>query len=80
MSVIDQDGNKIQDGDWVGFCINGMIRGNVAMVAEGGIAMPQGGKSPAFINVVVQIPCIQGTQRLPAVSKIIGPYQEVSGG
>jgi hypothetical protein len=79
--IIDQDGNKIQDGDWIGFCINGLIRGNVAMVAEGGIVVP-GSQQPssAFVNVIVQIPCIPGTSRLPAVSKIAGPHQEVNGG
>jgi hypothetical protein len=77
MSVTDQDGNKIQDGDWIGFCINGLIRGNVAMVSEGGIALPNNQTSPAFINVVVQIPCGPGN-RLPNVSKIFGPHQEVS--
>ena len=79
MAVIDQDGNKLSDGDWVAFCINGMIRGNVAMIAEGGIAMPGGGVSPAFINVIVQIPCAQGN-RLPNLSKIYGPHQETPNG
>lgn len=76
MAIQDQDGNKITDGDWIGFCINGLIRGNVVMCSEGGIALPGSQQtSPAFVNVIVQIPCIPGTSRLGSVSKIAGPYQ-----
>lgn len=78
MAIKDQDGNQLTDGDWVGFCINGLIRGNVVMISEGGIAMPGGGTSPAFINVVVQLPANGKT--LAGVSKIFGPHQEVPNG
>ena len=72
--MMDQDGNTLKDLDWAAVAINGMIRGQISYVSEGGIDLPNGSKSPAFVNLIIQIPCPQNTGgRIPNFSKIYGP-------
>lgn len=70
--MMDQDGNKLNDLDWAAFAVNGMIRGQISYVSEGGINLPGGGTSPAFVNLIIQIPC-PANGRVPNFSKIYGP-------
>lgn len=72
--MMDQDGNTLKDLDWAAVGLNGMIRGQISYVSEGGIQLPGGGVSPAFINLIIQIPCPTNTGgRVPNLSKIYGP-------
>lgn len=73
--MMDQDGNTLRDLDWAAFAINGMMRGQISYVSEGGIALPNGQNSPAFVNVIVQIPC-PPSGRIPNFSKIYGPQAQ----
>lgn len=70
--MMDQDGNTLKDLDWAALAVNGMIRGQISYVSEGGISLPGGGTSPAFVNLIIQIPCPAGG-RIPNFSKIYGP-------
>lgn len=70
--MMDQDGNTLKDLDWAALAVNGMIRGQISYVSEGGISLPGGGTSPAFVNVIIQIPC-PPNGRIPNFSKIYGP-------
>lgn len=74
--MMDQDGNTLKDFDWAAFAVNGMLRGQITYVSEGGISLPDGTVSPAFVNLVVQIPA--QNNRLPNVSKIYGPNKQES--
>ena len=63
--ITDQDGNEVKDGDWLGFNLHGLARGSVVMVSEGVLASTNGHKNPSFVNVLIQIPCANGTSVLP---------------
>lgn len=77
--IIDQDGNQVKDGDWVGFNITGMARGQVMFASDSDLSLADNTPAQKFINVMIQIPCIQGTSKLPAVSKIFGPSRPQEG-
>lgn len=76
--MMDQDGNQLKDGEWLAMAVNGMIRGQIAWVNDGGLTLANNQPSPAFINLVIQVPCPPNTGgRIPNVSKIFGPNEGV---
>ena len=77
--ITDRLGNPINDGDWLDFNIKEMATGQVLMVAEGSLLDASQKQTPAFINVLIQIPCDAGTKRLSGVSKCFGPPRPAEG-
>ena len=71
--IVDQDGNQVQDQDWIAFNITGMARGQVMFVNDSGLSLANNKPTPRFVNVMIQIPCPVESNVLTGCSKIIGP-------